>query len=490
MPTLRVTRPLISTQRLDESVVRKASIAGQVKELFPLWKASTEHAQEMDAWYYNELESPNLPKLPRKTTADVKDLREASSTSWAKMICDSLTQDFIVDGIRQVNNGNPAPATRLWQQNSLDGRQRPVHDGAIRHGKAFNLVGKAYGRLDGERTAFIRGKSATMFDAFYRDDFDEWPEFALEGRLQRDEDGSERWRLDFYDEANWHRLTCEVDGSKMEYIDYEPHEMNVCPVVRAAPNIALDGRVIGEIEPYISLFKRINQSTMDRLVVQRFGAFVIRWIAGIEEPKTDEQKRAAAIALSLTDLLMVTNPQSKIGSLPPTPLDGYIRSREADIRDLSAVSQTPSFHMLGLSDNVGADGLAAAEASHMRKADVWKISLGEFWEGSMRLAGWAAGNPEIAADFESRVHWRDTTKQSFQSLAQGLGTLAAQLGIPGEALWDRVPGWEQSDTEFAKKLRTALEAKAQMDADLEVERQAELAERTAKARPAAGGQQR
>ena len=481
MPTLRKTTKLISTQRLGDAPERKGSIAEQVSEIFQPWKQSTEKAAEMDRWYYNELAPGDLPILPRKTPTDIADLRAASPTGWAKMISDSLTQDFIVDGIRQRNNGDPAPAQRLWQQNSLDARQRPVHDGAIRHGKAFNLVGKAVGRLDGKPTAFIRGKSARSFDAFYRDDFDEWPEFALEGVMQLDEDGTKRWRFDFYDEGYWHRLTSEVDGSKMTYIDYEPHEMGICPVVRAAPNIALDGRCIGEIEPYITLFKRINQSTMDRLVVQRFGAFIIRWLAGIAAPATKEERDAAALALSVTDLLIIPSEQGKAGALPATPLDGYIRSREADIRDLSAVSQTASFHMLGLSDNVGSEGLAAAEASHSRKGDLWKVSLGEFWEASTRLAGHAAGQPEIAADFESRVHWKDTTKQSFQSLAQGLGGLATQLGIPGEALWDRVPGWEQSDTEFAKRLRDALEAKAQMDADLEAERQGEIASKSAKA---------
>jgi hypothetical protein len=472
----RSTVATVSTQRGDQSVTTKNSIAGQVTELAPLWKASTEAAEQWDRWYRNDLGPLDMPKLPRKVTADVKDLRDASSTGWAKMIADSMTQDFIVKGIRQKDNGEAAPAVRLWQQNGLDSRQKPVHDGVIRHGKAFNLVGAAVGRLDGLPTAFVRGKSALVADAYYRDDFDEWPECYLEGTRRVNSDGSREILWDFYDEYAHYWLRSEEDFSKMEYIAYEPHGMGVTPVVRAAGNIDLTGRVVGEIEPYITLFKRLNQSTMDRLVVQRFGAFVIRWIAGIEEPETDEQKRAAAIALSMTDLLMVTNPQSKIGSLPPTPLDGYIRSREADIRDLSAVSQTPSFHMLGLSDNVGADGLAAAEASHMRKTSLWKVSLGEFWEASMRLAGHAAGRPEVAEDFESRVQWVDTSSYSFQSFAQGLATLATGLGIPGEALWKMVPNFEQPDIEEAKRLRVKEQAEAQaqmqMEADITAQAQA------------------
>ena len=489
MAVLRRTKALISTQRPETSVVNASGVIGQVTELFPLWRDSTEHAKAMDNWYYNEINRRDMPKLPRKTTSDIKDLRDASTTGWAKMIADSMSQDFIFDGIRQRNNGDAAPATRLIQQNRLFSKQRAAHDGVIRHGKAFNLIGPAVGRLDGKDTAFIRPKSALTCDAFYRDDFDEYAEFFLEGVIQHDADGTRRYRWDFYDDVNHHRLTSELDGSKMTYIDYEPHGMNICPVVRAAPNLDLTGRAIGEIEPYVILFKRLNQSTLDRLVVQRFGAFVIRWIAGIEEPDTDEKKRAAAIALSLTDLLMVENPQSKVGSLPATPLDGYIRSREADIRDLSAVSQTPSFHMLGLSDNVGADGLAAAEASHTRKGILWKVGLSDFWETSLRLAGFAAG-PEyqdVADDFESRLHWKDTSSYSFQSWAQGLGTLATQLEIPGEALWQRIPGWEESDTQHARKLREEAEAKAELDAELAHQQQVDLVKTTAEVKAASGG---
>lgn len=487
MAEQRKTRALISTQRLDESPERKRGIAEQVEYLIPLWRESTEAAAALDRWYYNQLEEKDYPKLPKKAGQSIKDLKESSPTGWAKMIADSMTQNLIVDGIRQRSNGDAAPATRLWQQNGLDARQRPVHDGIIRHGKAFNLVGKAVGRLDGKPTAFIRGKSALTCDAFFRDDFDEYPEFFLEGHVQVDDDGERLYRWDFYDDVAHHWLTSKLDGSGVEYIAYEPHEMDITPVVRGYGNLDLTGRTIGEIEPYITLFKRINQSTMDRLVVQRFGAFVIRWLAGMVAPgATEEDKRAAAVALSMTDLLMLENPQGKAGALPATPLDGYIKSREADIRDLSAVSQTPSFHMLGLSDNVGAEGLAAATAAHMQKNEVWKVALGEFWETSTRLAGHAAGDREIAEDFESRVHWKDTKVESFQSLAQGLGALATQLGIPGEVLWPYTKIMEQPDIEQARRLAEKAKAEAQMEADLEADRQIRAQTAVASARGNAG----
>lgn len=468
-------RKLISSQRLDDSASSKTNIVAQAKELFPLLQESTERAAEWERWYRDEHdghEDSDLPVLPPNTPGSVEDLRDFSPTPWGKMISDGMSQDLILENVRQKSSGADAPGMRLWQQNGLDSRQKPVHDGAIRHGKAFNLIGKAYGRLDGLPTAFIRGKSALVSDAFFRDDFDEYPEFFMERHLQRDDDGSRRWRIDFFDDSRWHRLTCEEDGSHWQYIDYEYHEMNICPVVRLAGNLDLNGRATGEIEPYVKLFKRINQGTMDRLVVQRHGAHLLRWISSaLQRPALDAEARAAAIALGLTDLMMLP-PDASAGTFAGTPLDGYVSAREADVRDLSATSQTPSFHMLGLSDNVGAEGLAAAEASHMRKIELWKTAGGEFWETSLRLGGWAAGIPEIANDFESRAHWKDTSAQSFQSFAQGLQTLAEGLGIPGEVLWPRV--LEQPDIEQAKKLKLAEEAKAEEEAEVAQQRAIEI----------------
>jgi hypothetical protein len=134
--------------------------------------------------------------------------------------------------------------------------------------------------------------------------------------------------------------------------------------------------------------------------------------------------------------------------------------------------------MLGLSDNVGAEGLAAAEASHMRKMVLAKLALGEFWETSLRLAGFAAGRDDVANDYKSRSHWVDTSSQSFQSLTQGLALIAEKLEIAPEMLWGRIPNWDEADTKKALELRAEREAKAEMDAEREVQRQIEVTNAT------------
>ena len=474
---------IVNLARLGSSTASKQSIVRQVEELFPIWRANRQRMMVIDAWHRAALDENMLPIMPDKATHEFKKIREKSPTPWGFLIVNSMSQVMVVDDIKMADADKSAPAFRIWQRNLMDSRQIPLHNSMLTFGPAYNVVLPATGRLDGEKTASMRGKSALRALGFYRDDFDEYPEFLLEGEEQRNSDGTIEWILVLTDDVAQHRLSCDLNGSNMKYIEDEPHGMDVCPVVRYCNSIDLDGRVVGEIAPFISLFGRIDQDTQDRLVVQRFGAWAVRTIAGMETPATDADKQAARIALGVGDFMVSPDPKTQFGSLPGTPLDGFIRSREADIRDLSAVSQVPAHQFLGLSDNAGAEGLAAADASMYRKRDQRRTMAGESHEGSLRLAGYAAGIPEVARDFESRVHWKNTDTYSFQSLAQALGILATQLGIPPEMLWAQLPDWTQLDTAQAKKLIEELQVAAQLDAEIAQQQAVEIA---AAGRAAAG----
>ena len=215
----------------------------------------------------------------------------------------------------------------------------------------------------------------------------------------------------------------------------------------------LDGNVQGEVIPFIPLAKRIDQDTFDRLIVQRFGSWKIRTIAGIKQPETKAGQEELARILRVNDLLISDNPETRFGTLDHTPLDGYIAARDADIRDLAAVSQTPPHHLLGLSPNVSAEGLVEAQASLMRKVQERQHSFGESWELVMRLGAHMLGFREIAEDFNAQVRWRDTEVRSFQQVADALGKLATMVEVPVEMLWRELPNWTQQDIERAKKLR-------------------------------------
>ena len=153
---------------------------------------------------------------------------------------------------------------------------------------------------------------------------EEWPVIAIEASKRYEDTGlitgaHVGWSVKIYDSYVVHRLTCEGDGTEEKqwtYLDYEEHGMPVPPVARCANWIDLDGRTRGAIEPILPLLRRIDQDTFDRLINQRFGAWQVRYIAGMAKPDGADEQRAQALKLSITDLLVSTDSQTKFGTLP------------------------------------------------------------------------------------------------------------------------------------------------------------------------------
>lgn len=170
--------------------------------------------------------------------------------------------------------------------------------------------------------------------------------------------------------------------------------------------------------------------------------------------KPDSKTEAAAqrLKLSVEDLLISTSHETKFGVLPASPLKPQIEATDADLRLLAAITQTPPHHLLGLSSNLQAEALAAAESGLQRKSFDFRTNAGEFHEQMARLAAMAEGDMKTAAAFDLQVRWKDTESRSMTQAADSLGKLAVQLKVPVEMLWERIPGWTDDDVQRAKEL--------------------------------------
>jgi hypothetical protein len=216
---------------------------------------------------------------------------------------------------------------------------------------------------------------------------------------------------------------------------------------------------MSDIEALIPIAARIDQDTFDRLIVQRFGSWVVRTISGMEMPETNDEMHAAKLKLRVEDILVSESQDTKFGTLPGTPLDGYISARDSDIRDLAAVSQTPPHHLLGQMANLSAEALAAAEASLTRKVAERQHVFGEAHEQTLRLASELMGIP---GDPSAEVRWRDMESRSLAQAADALGKIAQMLNVPVQLLWEKIPGWTQEDVERAKSLYTESDAMSRL----------------------------
>jgi hypothetical protein len=393
-----------------------------------------------------------------QTTDEFDDLGTRTPTPWAGLIVRALAQTAFVDGIRMPGKQDNMQAWKTFQANRWDARQGPVHFASIGMGTAYGVVLPGKDPLTGAKRAKMLTRSAKAMAAFYNADDDEWPDFAIEAHKQygKNELGQyvhSGWAVRLYDEQVWHRLSCKGDGSDLKdwtYIDHEPHGLPVPPVARCVNRIDLDGRATGEIEPVLPLLRRVDQDVFDRLIVQRFGAWTVRYIAAMAKPAGNAE--AAPLRLSLMDFLVSGDAETKFGAIEGTDPKGFTELTDADLRMLAAVTQTPPHHLLGLSSNLQAEALAAAESGLQRKSADFKMNAGEFHEQMARLTAMVDGNIDEANAFDMQVRWRDTESRSLTQAADALGKMAIQMKIPVEMLWERLPGWTDQDTERAKDI--------------------------------------
>lgn len=421
--------------------------------LHPAWTRERARLDSIDLWYRWQHEDLTIP---RSATPELRSLLQLAKTPFLNLVVTNVAQALYVDGFRSPEVTDSAPPWRLWQRNDLDGRQMAIHRAALAYGVAYGTALPGVDPLTNEPTAVLRGVSPRRMLAFYADPSeDDWPLYAL-----RVEPQGKAWAMRFYDAESVHYLGYE--NGKLTWIEDRTHGVGVCPVVRFANMLDLDGRTDGEVEPFIPLAKRINKTTYDRLLIQHFSSWKVRTVAGMAEPDTEEAANRAKLQLRQDDLLVAEDPDTKFGTLPETPLDGIIRAAEWDVKTLAAASQTPVHSMVGDLINLSAEALAAARAALDAKVAERAKSFGKSHDQWLKLGSLIDGDVASAQDPMAHVTWADTSIRSLAEAADALGKMATMLGVPARALWSRVPNVSKSDVEEWERLADEGDAFGQL----------------------------
>jgi hypothetical protein len=323
-----------------------------------------------------------------------------------------------------------------------------------------------YDPLTGERQSVIRGVSPRKMVALYEDPAeDDWPEYAL--RILDTKGDEHRVRL--YDAEGVYEFT--VSGSGREITQLEtpaPHNAGVCPVVRYANMLDLDGRTPGEVEPFIALAAKINKTAYDRLLVQHFNSWKIRYVTGMAEPDDEQAANRTKLKLRQDDLLIAEDPDTKFGQLDETSLGGFIDAHKADIETLAA---------------------ASARRPRMSSPGSWRIFRPTHWprraptctrrslSGRRRPAQPRAdveagcgldGHDDYARDITGRVTWQDMEIRSMSQAADALVKMGT-IGIPLKSLWGKIPGVDKADVDEWARAAEEGDPIRRMQLELEAE---------------------
>lgn len=448
------------------AVMRPADVVEMAHGYMPSFLRQREKANALDVWargkqheHPSELYMPD--EVERSTGSEYLDLAGRAPAPWLPLIVTSLLQTIHLQGVRREGVDGNLRSWTTWQENRFDAKQIQLYRSVFDHGLAFVEAWPGQTRFSSERTAIWRPLSARKMAAFFREHGEEYPEVTIEAEPYEAKDAygniEHGWQVQVLDEQAKHYLSCKSDGLELKewtYISYDEHNLGFVPVIQYDFQTDLDGRTMGQIEPFIPLARRIDQDTFDRLIVQRFGAWKVRYIAGLMRPEgmDDATYRAELARLRVGDFLVGESADTKFGTLEETQLAGFIAAGDSDLRTLSATSQTPPHHMLGLSSNMQAESLAAAEGGLQRKSIMTKTGFGERHEQLFRTSAWIRGDRQEANAFDMQVRWRDMELRSLSQAADAFGKLATQVGVPQEMLFEMIPNWTDQDVARAKQL--------------------------------------
>ena len=443
-------------------------------------EAEVHRLQYIRSWLRGEV---NDIYRPEDSSEEYKALVDRSKFNLLRLVVTTVAQNLFIDGYRpsveagsgrEVASGADSDLWRVWQANRMDSRQAQVWRPAITYGTSYVSVLPA--RLSNEDTPKLKPYSPWRCTALYEDPEDDaWPVYAMTtsadypfarvDQLTARVMGAGRIRI--WDENHVYTMAPTINGSwAPELGSVEEHGLGKCPIVRFR-KVDDDGSAsLGKIEPLIDLQKQINQTTFSLMMTQHFASFKQRWATGMEIEEDDDGNPVSPFISRVDALWQNDSPDGRFGEFAESPLDPYLNSRDKAILGMSSMGQVPPHNLLvgnGIS-NIAAETLAALESAHRHDIGDYQTGLGESAEQMMTLAGQAMGDRTAAEDEAAEVVWRDTTPRSLGQLIDAFVKMAAGLGVPVEALWERIPGVTDQEITYWKSLAASGDLLSELSA--------------------------
>jgi len=390
--------------------------------------------------------------MPDSADLEYKDVFRKASSPWPLFARNSIAQGCRIEGYT-----NAAVWRRAWQASGMDGRQVELNRDAIGLGYSFlaSLPHSIPGRV------VMRPMSSLVTFAVFEDPYDESPQHVLHlvsGSLSKPR--TLRWM--FIDSEGVYRF--QGDARTPEQVTFDPHGLTHCPVARIQNTLPVTGSPKSSIEDALPVYQRIVDATFTLQMVQRYGAFPQKWMAG-GEIATDEHGNPL-IRSSVDGLLHAsgaTGETARFGSFQAASLDQVVGAVDAHIKHFSALVQVPPHYLLGAIVNMSAEGIAAAEAGYWRNINDRQYAIGEGYELALRIAADHLGLESAADDFGSEVNWADMSTRSLNQVADAVVKLAT-VDAPLEMLFALVPNWSKSDAidaaDEVRRRRRAIEPPA------------------------------
>jgi hypothetical protein len=398
-----------------------------------------------------------LPVAPRGAREAYTRLLASCRTNWCRLVVDAVAERLRVVGFRfgGTEQGD-SDAWLLWQANRLDADHERAQNDALVCGSTFVLVWPDEASPVGVTIsvehplecalAYEPGARRTRIAGVKS-----WVDVLGQRRHAWvvTPEGVWRWeRALAYPNADVEAAVA-TNTQSWELVDEAPNPLGVVPLVEITPWPRTLGHAWSEIDGgVIDIQDRINTTILNRMMATEYAAFRQKWATGLVlpnavdpvtgEPLVDPAGRPVPTQpfdVAVDRLWVAEDPGVKFGEFSESDLSGYIKSVEADVQHLAAITHTPPHYLLGSIVNASGDALKASEAGLVSKVRHRAAHIGEGWEEVLRLAFAAVGNAK-AIDVQAETIWHDFETRSEAEHVDALVKLST-IGVPREVLWQK-----------------------------------------------------
>ncbi len=396
----------------------------------------------------------DLPYIPRGATSEFRRMAEKARTNWLPLVAETYSQNLHVDGYRPADEARNVGRWDDWQANGMDARQSIVHRGVVEYGTAYVWLD-----VQGDGSVSWKPMSPLHSRAWYADTDSETPLVAIR-RVSVSAD-AELW--EYRDTAVGQLWEVSARERSYRLVSEWESEDALVPVVRFRDR--LDDVARGFVAPAIPLQDAINETSFMTRVAMQYSSFRQRWATGLVIPVDEREslpdgspnpmfgKPIETFEAAANRLWVADAPDAKFGDFGQTDINGHLSAYTSQVKSLAAVSQISPSILMGDLSNLSAEALAQLETSTQRRIAALEVVLGESWELCFRLAAELAGDSDAAADRAAQVRWRDTEARNLAATVDALTKLGQSLGVPVEALWERIPGVTDTDLELWRSLK-------------------------------------
>lgn len=256
----------------------------------------------------------------------------------------------------------------------------------------------------------------------------------------------ERWRDRQAGQMDWwlNRLFA-AEPARWERVSNEKNPLGEVPIVVIPNEPLLRGQPEAEHESALGQIDHYNRVLMDMAVTSNELAFPQRWGKGVENVDEDDEGAAPAgtrVETGQTRWVTTPAPDAEFGQFAAATIDNYVKQLEVIRAGIATTSFVPLHFLSSMASSVAPSGEAftAAEVPLIDKCGGHQRDKGSAFRAVMRLTFTVAGDDSRAkAMAAGKTIWTDPERRTESQHVDALGKMRGLLGVPEEAVWERIP---------------------------------------------------